>query len=162
MISLTAAPDIVMDYAYLEKSFRISQPYLVELVCSYDEGCLGSSAAIYMHTYPESYTRKLLRFSARFWNRGTSEFLPDIRKEEWEWHQCHAHYHSMERFADFDLIGKSLFNPDIIGDIKQPMSKYNQACFVQGLLLKGAGPFPSVPKLAPISVPFTREHLYQN
>lgn len=95
-----------MDYFYLGKSFKITQPYLAQLVCSYDEGCLASTASFYMNTYPESYRRKLLHFSARFWNRGTVAFLPDVKKDDWEWHECHAHYHSMERFADFDLIGE--------------------------------------------------------
>ncbi|XP_065071306.1 lysyl oxidase homolog 2B-like [Rhopilema esculentum] len=98
------APDLVMDYFYLKDSFQVENPYLAQLACAFDEGCLASTANWYMHTYPEIYTRKLLRFSARFWNRGTADFITNVKKEDWQWHDCHAHYHSMERFADFDLI----------------------------------------------------------
>jgi len=101
------APDVVMDYFYLAKSFKVTKPLLAQLVCAYDEGCLASSAAFYMNTYPEHHTRKLLHFSARFWNRGTASFRPDVKKDDWEWHSCHAHYHSMERFSDFDLIDEN-------------------------------------------------------
>lgn len=95
-----------MDYAYLQKSFKLSKPYLTQLVCAHDEGCLTGSADFYMNYYPESHTRRLLQFSARFWNRGTTAFEPDVKKSDWQWHSCHAHFHSMERFADFDLLGK--------------------------------------------------------
>merc|ERR1712168_1546964 len=47
--------------------------------------------------------RTLLRFTARFWNRGTADFRSNNNKEFWEWHRCHQHFHSMERFADYDL-----------------------------------------------------------
>ena len=96
-----------MDYAYLKTSFVLSNPFLGQLMCAYDEGCLSTSADYYMH-FPERYTRRLLRFSARFWNRGTDDFVPDVNKNDWQWHSCHQHFHSMERFADFDLLGEWL------------------------------------------------------
>eukprot|EP00794_Sanderia_malayensis_P005465 gene5465-6148_t len=99
------APDLVMDFKYLEKSFLISNPILARLMCAYEEGCLSSSAGHYMY-YPEMFTRRLLKFSAKFWNKGTDDFIPHVKKSAWQWHSCHQHYHSMERFADFDLLDK--------------------------------------------------------
>ena len=102
---LAAAPDMVMDAEYLKTSIKYESDILELLQCAYDEGCLASSASLYIHR-PQLYHRGLLRFSSRFWNRGTDNFLPNVNKEDWEWHDCHQHYHSMERFADYDLKGK--------------------------------------------------------
>ena len=42
------------------------------------------------------------------WNRGTADFLPKSARNQWEWHACHAHYHSMENFIDYDLLRNTL------------------------------------------------------
>ncbi|XP_057307160.1 lysyl oxidase homolog 3A-like [Hydractinia symbiolongicarpus] len=97
------APDLVMDYRLVKKSIRVESRGLYELTCAYDENCLSSTAAHYIH-YPNLFHRTLLRFTSRFWNRGTDSFEPDVSKENWQWHTCHRHYHSMERFTDYDLI----------------------------------------------------------
>lgn len=97
------APDLVMDVKELENSVRIDTRSLESLGCAYEENCLGSDAK-YQWWWPDRYNRTLLRFSARFWNRGTTTFYPNVKKEYWEWHACHQHYHSMERFSDYDLI----------------------------------------------------------
>ena len=47
--------------------------------------------------------RTLLRFTARFWNRGRADFRSNAEKNVWQWHRCHGHFHSMERFADYDI-----------------------------------------------------------
>lgn len=89
----------------MKKSIRIESRSLYELTCAYEEGCLSSDAGRYMQ-YPHLFDRRLIRFTSRFWNRGTDSFRPNVNKDDWNWHQCHAHYHSMERFTDYDLIGK--------------------------------------------------------
>jgi len=97
------APDLVMDYRYLQKSVQLQSESLMELGCAYEENCLSGSAVYYIN-YPNYYYRTLLRFSSRYWNRGTANFIPNISKRDWTWHSCHQHYHSMERFSDYDLI----------------------------------------------------------
>ena len=38
------------------------------------------------------------------WNWGLGSFVPLVPSEDWEWHTCHYHYHSMEEFAHYDLL----------------------------------------------------------
>eukprot|EP00111_Clytia_hemisphaerica_P018020 TCONS_00053338-protein len=97
------APDIVMDYRQMKKSMRIESVSLVNLQCAFEEKCLSNTAKNYI-TYPFLFERTLIRFTSRFWNRGTTDFRPNIAKNHWEWHDCHSHFHSMERFADYDLV----------------------------------------------------------
>ena len=99
------------------------------LQCAAEENCLSKSAYLtewYNQQYWDPYrTRKLLRFSVskkqtkkddcsifyvqtRVWNRGTADFLPKSARNQWEWHACHAHYHSMENFIDYDLLRNML------------------------------------------------------
>ena len=47
---------------------------------------------------------KYRTFQTRVWNRGTADFLPKAARNQWEWHACHAHYHSMEAFIDYDIL----------------------------------------------------------
>lgn len=96
------APDLVMDVLELRKSIQLDSRTLYSLSCAYEENCLGSDAK-YQMWWPDRFNRTLMRFSARFWNRGLTDFRPNIRKTYWKWHDCHQHYHSMERFADYDL-----------------------------------------------------------
>lgn len=93
-----------MDYRELKKSIQVQSRSLFDLSCAYEENCLSSTAARYV-IYPHLFQRTLMRFTSRFWNRGTAPFVPIKEKGHWIWHDCHAHYHSMERFSDYDLIG---------------------------------------------------------
>ena len=34
--------------------------------------------------------------------------MPKSARNQWEWHACHAHYHSMENFIDYDLLRNTL------------------------------------------------------
>ena len=93
-----------MDYRELKKSIQVQSRSLFDLSCAFEENCLASTAARYT-MYPHLFQRTLMRFTSRFWNRGTAPFVPFKKKGDWIWHECHAHYHSMERFSDYDLIG---------------------------------------------------------
>ena len=53
-----------------------------------------------------SNQRSLLRFTAKIENRGWDHFRPNTPRRGWQFHQCHRHYHSMETFASYDLLGK--------------------------------------------------------
>ena len=54
--------------------------------------------------------RRLLRFSVKIENRGLADFRPNVPRDQWIWHQCHKHHHSMETFSSYDIISKVNFN----------------------------------------------------
>jgi len=96
------APDLVMDIGELKFSLRAHNEKLERLGCAYEENCLASDA-VHQWPWPDRFNRTLLRFTSRFWNRGTATFFPYKKKSLWIWHQCHQHYHSMARFSDYDI-----------------------------------------------------------
>lgn len=44
-----------------------------------------------------------MTFDSMTWNWGLADFKPVTPEEDWEWHSCHYHYHSMEEFVHYDL-----------------------------------------------------------
>lgn len=106
VICQKTAPDLITDVTMLYKTLHLTLTPVYSLVCAYEEGCLSDSAKD--EDWPYGYgQRKLLRFSTRTWNRGTSPFQPTLTPDQWEWHACHRHYHSMEHFIDYDIINKN-------------------------------------------------------
>jgi lysyl oxidase-like protein 2/3/4 len=100
-------PDLVPDEKELEASAYLEDRQLLHLQCASEENCLSSSAATVERTNDYTWfyeTRRLLRFTARIANIGTTDFRPFLPKHTWNWHSCHRHYHSMEVFAHFDLL----------------------------------------------------------
>ncbi|KAF5405557.1 hypothetical protein PHET_00931 [Paragonimus heterotremus] len=49
-------------------------------------------------------TRTLLRFSSVIENVGTDVFKPLEDPDNWEWHACHMHYHSMKVFSRYEVV----------------------------------------------------------
>ena len=45
-----------------------------------------------------------MRFDTTTWNLGLAPFKPLTPRENWQWHSCHLHYHSMEDFVHYDLL----------------------------------------------------------
>ena len=87
----------------------VQNVFTANIRCAVEDGCLGPDAN------PDLYTqrRKLLRFSTRSDNLGTSHFRPPVSNEQWVWHNCHKHFHSMEHFVDYKL--KSLDGSITVG-----------------------------------------------
>ncbi|XP_048585018.1 lysyl oxidase homolog 2A-like isoform X2 [Nematostella vectensis] len=100
-------PDLVVNVEELgnNEHYRVEQMTLGSLTCAYEENCLSSSSNLLWEHNKDSY-RTLLRFTSRIENRGLTDFRPHIDKSQWDWHECHKHFHSMEVFSTYDLIGK--------------------------------------------------------
>ena len=103
--SYAALPDLVVNVEELERHVRVDAIPLSYLRCSYEENCLAASARTQWYNN-QHYVRRLLRFTTRIENRGLASFVPDVPRSRWQWHQCHAHYHSMEVFSRYDLVSK--------------------------------------------------------
>lgn len=84
-----------------QSAFLDSQP-LSRLTCAMEENCLSRDAYRIVLTQPQAI-RKLLRFTTRAENVGSADFSPYANFDQWQWHQCHNHYHSMDTFASFDI-----------------------------------------------------------
>lgn len=48
-----------------------------------------------------------MRFDSQTWNYGSADFRPDTDRSEWEWHECHNHFHSMEEFVHYDILNET-------------------------------------------------------
>lgn len=107
VICSKALPDLVIDTAELQKTIIQEYRTLYELRCAHEESCLSKSAdALFKYGSLSRDYRKLLRFTTKIENRGWEDFRPDSPRGSWDYHRCHAHFHSMETFATYDLLGK--------------------------------------------------------
>lgn len=48
-----------------------------------------------------------MKFDSLAWNLGTYDFKPALDNSQWEWHDCHLHYHAMEEFVHYDLFNET-------------------------------------------------------
>ncbi|CAH1784682.1 unnamed protein product [Owenia fusiformis] len=106
-ICTSTLPDLVPNATLLEQSMHLQDRSLYHLQCSMEENCLSQDAYDLRETQPRTWhlaSRRLLRFSSVIHNNGTSDFHPHLSKEDWEWHLCHMHYHSMDVFAHYDIM----------------------------------------------------------
>lgn len=104
VVCSASLPDLVVDEKEIERTSYIDNIAMSNLQCALEENCLSSSA--YDRSRPgwQFLQRRVLRFTARIGNFGTTDFRPFLPKQAWQWHACHLHYHSMEVFAHFDII----------------------------------------------------------
>ncbi|XP_029835472.2 lysyl oxidase homolog 2 [Ixodes scapularis] len=97
--------DLVIDEQEVERSAYLEDRQLLYLQCAMEENCLSTSAYALKSDPGWLYeSRRLLRFTARVANVGSTTFKPFLPKHAWLWHSCHMHYHSMEVFAHFDVL----------------------------------------------------------
>ncbi|CAN7990514.1 unnamed protein product [Ixodes pacificus] len=101
----TELADLVIDEQEVERSAYLEDRQLLYLQCAMEENCLSTSAYALKSDPGWLYeSRRLLRFTARVANVGSTTFKPFLPKHAWLWHSCHMHYHSMEVFAHFDVL----------------------------------------------------------
>lgn len=102
-----ALPDLVPRQNLLENSF-VAVPFLTvkrldQLTCELEENCLASDAQVLANESKLNSQRKLLTFNVLADNRGMIDFRPFAPSSEWEYHDCHKHYHAFDEFAVYDL-----------------------------------------------------------
>lgn len=109
VVCATALPDLVPNVTLLAKSAYLQDQAMYYLQCAMEENCAAQTAFNIKRTRHDwhIFKRRLLRFSSSIWNFGTADFRPDLRKEDWEWHLCHMHYHSMRIFASYDIVDRN-------------------------------------------------------
>ncbi|VDP65906.1 unnamed protein product [Echinostoma caproni] len=104
-------PDLVPDRYSLESSSYLQRMSLWLLECALEENCLPDTVYQIIDRNPGNYawmTRTLLRFSSIIENVGTAAFKPLEEPENWEWHACHMHYHSMKVFSRYEVVDTDL------------------------------------------------------
>lgn len=101
-------PDLIPNATMIQNSIYLQDLTMARLTCAMEENCAAPEAFALKakHNNWHQFSRRLLRFSAMTWNFGTAEFRPYSRRNTWEWHQCHLHYHSMANFAEYDVVDK--------------------------------------------------------
>lgn len=105
VICASALPDLEPSIYMLETSSFLQDRHLYYLQCAMEEKCLAPSAYEAQRSRGwRAHTRRLLRFSSVVKNKGTADFRPMLNRDEWEWHACHMHYHSMDVFAHYDIL----------------------------------------------------------
>ena len=93
-------PDVQQFYFSLILSPTVQRIALAHLQCALEEKCLSSSAI----GKRRNNLRHLLRFNSLTMNYGRADFLPNRQPHQYQWHSCHRHFHSFERFVDYDLL----------------------------------------------------------
>ncbi|KAF5398858.1 Class a scavenger receptor srcr domain with lysyl oxidase domain nb: only one srcr domain [Paragonimus heterotremus] len=100
-------PDLVPERHSLESSSYLQRMSLWLLECALEENCLPDTVYRLIDNNPTTYqwmTRTLLRFSSVIENVGTDVFKPLEDPDNWEWHACHMHYHSMKVFSRYEVV----------------------------------------------------------
>lgn len=96
-------PDLRLDKRRLISHFFLDTQTVQSLLCARGEGCLASTAN---GAHLQS-KRRLLRFETTVHNDGEVDFYPAMKKEDWIWHACHNHSHSMGVFTYYDLLDEN-------------------------------------------------------
>ncbi|XP_053953628.1 lysyl oxidase homolog 2A [Anastrepha ludens] len=94
--------DLTLGLRDIETSARLDLAPMTRLTCAMEENCVSADAYVIRRTQPNA-VRNLMRFTTKAENVGNADFSPYANYRDWEWHQCHQHYHSMNVFATFDV-----------------------------------------------------------
>ena len=89
----------------LRDSVSIQYVSTSHLQCALEEGCLSKEARrSFSRGLSIGSHRKLLRFDSFIINMGSHDFIPYEDRSEWEYHDCHQHYHSHKQFTSYELL----------------------------------------------------------
>jgi len=100
----TGLPDLVTDPLRVQHTLNVDFQFLHNLTCALEEGCLSPSAYESVGGDSRSNLRKLLRFTQKISNIGNADFISPHHPDDWQWHSCHKHFHSMNVFSKYELI----------------------------------------------------------
>jgi len=100
----TGLPDILTDPLRVQQTVMIDYQFLSNLTCALEEGCLSESAYSSVGGIDRLNLRKLLKFTQKISNIGDADFLSPHHPNEWHYHTCHKHYHSMRVFTSYELV----------------------------------------------------------
>lgn len=97
VVCTSELPDLQLDLEVLQASLYLHDLGLYYLQCAMEENCAAPTAYEWRKEHDWYHkTRRLLRFSTKVHNVGDTDFRPFRNKQDWQWHQCHMHHHSME------------------------------------------------------------------
>ncbi|CAL8071891.1 unnamed protein product [Calicophoron daubneyi] len=99
--------DLQPDVRMLQESAYGTEITLFSAQCAIEENCFPPSV---YHLFSRNaqlalmHKRRLMRFSSIIHNEGTADFIPHEKPENWVWHACHMHYHSMKVFTYYKVV----------------------------------------------------------
>ena len=91
---------MVPSVSALRDSIVMQYMPMTHLQCALEEGCLAKQAG---RLSSRGY-RRLLRFDSFIINVGCGDFIPYEDTSDWEYHECHNHYHSHKQFTSYELL----------------------------------------------------------
>jgi len=133
VVCTSELPDLQLDLEVLQSSVYLHDLGLYYLQCAMEENCAAPTAYQWRKEHDWHHkTRRLLRFSTKVHNIGDTDFRPFRNKQDWQWHQCHMHHHSMEVFSHYDILNPITLARVAEGHKVRKLWQTNSSCWATG------------------------------